>query len=102
MNKELQSLICSTPQEGIKVDVALRDKTISLTQKAMATFFDIQVPAISKHLKNIFEKSELDENVVISKMETTTKHGAISDKTQKIISDFDKTIKTLEKKGGKS
>jgi hypothetical protein len=54
----------------------------------MATLFDVQVPAISKHLKYIFEESELDENVVISKMETTTQHGAIADKTQKNETQF--------------
>ncbi|EJW98022.1 hypothetical protein EVA_13871 [gut metagenome] len=41
-----------------------------------------KVPAISKHLKNIFASGELIEEVVISKMETTTKHGAITGKTQ--------------------
>lgn len=88
MNKELQFLIYSTPKEDIKVDVIVRDETIWLTQKAMATLFDVQVPAISKHLKNIFEEGELDENVVISKMETTTKHGAIAEKTQKNETQF--------------
>lgn len=82
MSKELQFLIYSTPQEDIKVDVVVRDETIWLTQKAMAALFDVQVPAISKHLKNIFEERELDEKVVVSRMEITTQHGAISDKTQ--------------------
>lgn len=40
----------------------------------------MQVPAISKHLKNIFEERELDEKVVVSRMEITTQHGAIADK----------------------
>ncbi|MBR6016278.1 MAG: hypothetical protein IK067_03990 [Prevotella sp.] len=47
-----------------------------LTQKAMATLFDVGVPAISKHLKNIFEKGELAEDSVISKMETTASNTA--------------------------
>ena len=42
----------------------------------------MQTPAISKHLKNIFEEGELDEKVVVSKMEITTEHGAIPGKTQ--------------------
>ena len=83
MSKELQFLIYSTPQKDIKVDVVVRDETIWLTQNAMAALFDVQVPAISKHLKNIFEESELDEKVVVSIMEITTQHGAIADKTQK-------------------
>ena len=48
----------------------------------MAELFGVNVPAISKHLKNIFEEGELDQNVVVSKMEITTSHGAIVDKTQ--------------------
>ena len=48
----------------------------------MAELFGVQVPAISKHLKNIFAEGELVEEVVVSKMEITTQHGAIEDKTQ--------------------
>ena len=59
--------------EGKKdgVQVVYRDENIWCTQKAMAQLFDVGVPAISKHLKNIFETGELVENSVISKMETT-------------------------------
>ncbi len=48
----------------------------------MAELFGVQTPAISKHLKNIFEEGELDEKVVVSRMEITTAHGAIPEKTQ--------------------
>lgn len=82
MSQELQFLIYSTPQEDVKVDVVMRDDTIWLTQKAMAALFDVKTPAISKHLKSIFEEGELDEKVVISRMETTTAHGVIERKTQ--------------------
>ena len=75
MNKELQFLIYNTPQENIKVDVVVKDETIWLTQKAMATLFGVQVPAISKHLKNIYEEGELVENATISKMETVVNRG---------------------------
>ena len=44
--------------------------------------FGVGISAISKHLKNIINEGELDKEVVISKMETTTKHGAIAGKTQ--------------------
>jgi hypothetical protein len=88
MSKDLQFLIYSTPQEDVKVDVVMRDETIWLTQKAMAALFDVQTPAISKHLKSIFEEGELDEKVVISKMETTTAHGAIEGKTQTNSTNF--------------
>ena len=49
----------------------------------MAQLFGVKTPAISKHLKNIFNEGELKEEVVISILETTTKHGAIKGKTQK-------------------
>lgn len=82
MNKELQFLIYNTPQFNTKINVVVKDETIWLTQKAMAELFDVKVPAISKHLKKIFEEGELNEQLVVSKMETTTPHGAIADKTQ--------------------
>lgn len=64
------------------ISVVFKDETFWLTQKAMAELFDVQTPAISKHLKNIFADGELDETMVVSKMETTTRHGAIQGKTQ--------------------
>ena len=82
MNKELQFLIYNTPQFNTKINVVVKDETIWLTQKAMSELVDVKVPAISKHLKNIFEEGELNEQLVVSKMETTTIHGAIADKTQ--------------------
>src|SRR5690606_8142945 len=75
MNKELQFLIYNTPQFNTKINVVVKDETIWLTQKAMAELFDVQVPAISKHLKNIFEEGELPESTTISKMETVVNRG---------------------------
>jgi hypothetical protein len=82
MNKELQFLVYRSIDEDISVDAIVKDETIWLTQKGMAELFGVQTPAISKHLKNIFEEGELNEAVVISKMERTTMHGAIPEKTQ--------------------
>lgn len=65
-----------------KVEVLVQDETIWATQKTIAELFDVKVPAISKHLKNIFESAELDEKVVVSILENTTQHGAIEGKTQ--------------------
>jgi hypothetical protein len=87
-NNELQFLIYNAPQGSVKVDVVVKDETLWATQKAMATLFGVQIPAISKHLKNIFEEGELDPKVVVSKMEITTLHGAIADKTQKNETQF--------------
>lgn len=69
MNKELQFLIYNTPQEDIKVNVVMQDESIWLTQRAMAELFGIQIPAINKHLKNIFEEGELNKEMTTSKME---------------------------------
>ncbi len=82
MNQEFQFLMYRAADKDITVNAVIKDETIWLTQKSMAELFDVKVPAINKHLKNIFEEGELDENVVISKMEITTQHGALEGKTQ--------------------
>ncbi len=88
MNNQLQFIIYTTPQEDVQVQAVVKDETLWLTQKAMAQLFGVGVPAISKHLKNIFEEGELVEEVVISKMETTTQHGAMIDKMQSKETNF--------------
>lgn len=79
---EFPILLYTTPEGGVKVNAVLKNETLWLTQAAMAELFGVQKAAISKHLKNIFESGELVEGVVVSKMETTTPHGAIVGKTQ--------------------
>lgn len=76
------SIIYRLPNSEIGVEAILRNNTLWLTQKAMAQIFDVGIPAISKHLRNIFNSNELEEEVVVSKMEMTTQHGAIEGKTQ--------------------
>lgn len=80
--KELEFILYSLPEEDGKVQVVVKDETIWCTQKAMAQLFGVGVPAISKHISHIFEEGELEEQVVVSKMEITTQHGAIEGKTQ--------------------
>lgn len=75
-------LLYKTPSEEIKLEVLIQNETIWLTQKQIAELFAVKVPAISKHIKNIFESGELVEEVVVSKMEITTQHGAIVEKQQ--------------------
>ena len=82
MNTELQFLLYDAPDAKASIQVYVKDETLFATQKAIADLFEIGVPAVSKHLKNIFEEGELEENVVVSKMEITTEHGAIKGKTQ--------------------
>ncbi|HEL2002617.1 virulence RhuM family protein [Streptococcus suis] len=73
--KELQFLIYRAENDQEKASVIVSGETIWASQKEMARLFDVGVPAISKHLKNIFEEGELDEHSVISKMETTASDG---------------------------
>lgn len=75
-------LIYNTPQHNASIRAVVKDETIWLTQKAMAELFEVGVPAISKHLKKIFEEGELVEDVVVSILEITTQHGAIANKMQ--------------------
>ncbi len=81
-NPETEFLLYKTPNGDIKVDVLIQNETIWMPQKKIAQLFDVNVPAISKHIKNIFKSGELDEKVVVSKMEITTQHGAIKNKRQ--------------------
>lgn len=75
MSKDFNFLVYNTPDKDIKVNAVIKDDTIWLTQKSMAELFGVQTPAISKHLKNIFEESELEEKSVISILETTAADG---------------------------
>ena len=75
-------LLYTAPNGTVKVEVLLSNESIWLTQKRMAELFGVGVPAISKHLKNIFDSGELVEEVVVSILETTTEHGAVAGLTQ--------------------
>lgn len=75
MSNEIQFLLYNMPDADGKVQVVIKGETIWCTQKAMAQLFGVGVPAISKHLKNIFEEGELVADSVISKMETTAADG---------------------------
>jgi len=68
-------LLYSLPNSDIKVETYLYDETLWLPQKRIAALFGVQVPAISKHLKNIFECGELEEEAVVSILEITSEDG---------------------------
>lgn len=96
MSKELTTqdqltefLLYTAPNGKVKVEVILHNETIWLTQERMAELFGVQRPAITKHLKNIFDSGELQEEVVCSVLEHTTEHGAIAGltQTQKTVSE---------------
>ena len=72
------------PDADGKVQVVIKDETLWCTQKAMAQLFGVGVPAISKHLKNIFTEGELNPDTTISKMETVVNRG-IRGEVQELI-----------------
>ncbi|OQX04959.1 MAG: cell filamentation protein Fic [Thiothrix lacustris] len=75
MNQQGNVIFYTTPKNQVRVEVHFEDETFWLTQKRMAELFGVQVPAIAKHLKNIFAEGELLENSVISILETTAADG---------------------------
>ena len=68
-------LLYQTDDGKIAVDVRFEDETFWMTQKAIAELFAVQVPAIAKHLKNIFEEEELDREATVSKKEIVQVEG---------------------------
>lgn len=84
MSNEIQYLLYSMPDVDGKVQVVIKDETLWCTQKAMAQLFGVGVPAISKHLKNIFTEGELNPDTTISKMETVVNRG-IRGEVQELI-----------------
>ena len=68
-------LLYKTADGKVKVDIYLYNENIWLTQKKIAELFSVGVPAINKHLNNIFAEGELVKNSVISKMEITATDG---------------------------
>lgn len=75
MNNEFRFLMYQSIDEDFSVNAVIRDETIWLTQKSMAKLFDVDVPAISKHLSNIYDERELMRDSTISKMEIVQKEG---------------------------
>ena len=87
-SKQMKMVLYNSDDGNVSVNAYIKDESLWVTQKTMAELFGVQVPAISKHLKNIFTEGELDEKVVISKMETITPHGAIEGKIQTSETNF--------------
>jgi len=75
-----------------EIRAVVKDESIWLTQKAMAELFDVKVPAINKHLSNIYESSELSENSTISKMEIVQEEGIRNVKREVVFYNLDAII----------
>lgn len=78
MKPDFQFLIYRSAEEEVSVGAVAKDDSIWLTQKAMAELFQVEVPAISKHLANIFEEGELSFELTVSKMEIVQQEGVRS------------------------
>lgn len=88
MDNEFKFLLYKAEKEDVSVDALIKDETIWLTQKAMADLFDIDKSGISRHLRNIFESGELEEEVVVAKIAIPTRHGAMPDKEQHSLTNY--------------
>ncbi len=75
IEKQSEILFYTSPDGNIKIEALFNDETLWLTQKRIAELFGVEIPAISKHFRNIFETLELQEKAVISILETTAQDG---------------------------
>ena len=75
MNDEFRFLIYKSETEDVTVNAIIKDESVWLTQKGMAELFGVQIPAINKHLQNIFDDGELQRDSTISKMEIVQQEG---------------------------
>lgn len=92
MSGEFQFLMYKSADEDISVNAVIRDETIWLTQKSMAKLFDVDVPAISKHLSNIYDEGELMRDSTISKMEIVQQEGTRQVKREQNFYNLDAII----------
>jgi len=90
MNSEI--ILYKTEDGAVKIDTIFQNETIWLSQNSMAELFGVNVPAISKHLKNIFEEGELQKEATLSKMETVQNEGGRQIKRNKEFYNLDAII----------
>lgn len=72
-------IIYNTPNGGVKVEIYLKNETVWLTQQKIADLFGVDRTVVTKHIGNIFNSGELDEQVVSAIFAHTTPHGAIKE-----------------------
>ena len=75
MNKQMHFVLYHSDESDVSVNAVIQNDSIWVTQKAMADLFSVNTPAISKHLKNIYEEGELREESTVSKMEIVQTEG---------------------------
>ena len=84
-DKQMEMVLYHSDEGDVSVDAYIADESIWVSQKGMSEIFGVDKSGISRHLKKIFETGELDEKVVVAKIATTTRHGAIEGKIQQNI-----------------
>lgn len=92
MGKEIQFVLYNLPDGSGGVQAYIEGETLWLTQKSMAQLFGVGVPAINKHLTNIYEEGELDKNATISKMEIVRQEGNRQVARERIFYNLDAII----------
>ncbi len=80
-NNKTELIIYESKNGDIKLDVSLKDETVWLSLEQMSRLFGRDKSVISRHIKHAFEDGELERNMVVANFATTTKHGAIEEKT---------------------
>ena len=92
MKNQSEIILYKTEDGAVKIDTIFQHETIWLNQNSMAELFGVNVPAISKHLKNIFEEGELQKEATLSKMETVQNEGGRQIKRNKEFYNLDAII----------
>ena len=92
MNQEHEIVLYQVEDANVCVNVIFKNETFWMTQKAMASLFDVNVPAISKHLSNIFSEEELIKESTVSKMEIVQMEGNRQVKREQEIYNLDAII----------
>lgn len=92
MGKEIQFVLYNLPDGSGGVQAYIEGETLWLTQKSMAQLFGVGVPAINKHLTNIYEEGELDKTATISKMEIVRQEGNRQVERDRIFYNLDAII----------
>ena len=90
--KQISYILYSEPEEDVKINAVIKDETIWLTQKGMSELFDVNVPDISKHLKNIYDENELSEKATVSILETVQNENGRSVKRNVTFYNLDAII----------
>ena len=92
MNSEFEFMLYKVDNEDVSVNALVKDETIWLTQKTMAELFGVEVPAISKHLTNIYDEGELIQDSTVSKMEIVQNEGTRAVKRNLVFYNLDAII----------